>query len=95
MKKTLIILSSDPRTSPRVAEAFRLAAGLSVWGQLEVSMLLTGAARASRHDETESWCDGRLIEQYRGAVSLLEDEETLSAKKLQSLRAEYDQVIQL
>src|SRR6201999_1582524 len=39
---TLIIIESDPRTSPRPAEAIRIAAGIGVWKKTDVTLLLRG-----------------------------------------------------
>jgi hypothetical protein len=93
MKKTLLIISSDPRTSPRPAEAFRVAAGLGAWGQLDVSIILVGAARRCRREATELWCDGRVIEQYREDLKIVGEEESASAEWVRELRARYDHVI--
>ena len=40
----LIIVTSDPRLSPRPAEAVRIAAGGAVWGRVRVTLWLGGAA---------------------------------------------------
>ena len=44
MRKLLFIISSDPRTSARPAEAIRIAAGVSAWGRAAVSICLVGPA---------------------------------------------------
>lgn len=38
--KVLFIVSGDPRTSPRPAEAIRIAAGIGAWRKAEVSVYL-------------------------------------------------------
>lgn len=44
MRKLLFIITSDPRTSARPAEAIRIAAGVSAWGRAAVSICLVGPA---------------------------------------------------
>ena len=39
---TLIIIETDPRTSPRPAEAIRIAAGIGVWKKTDVTLVLRG-----------------------------------------------------
>src|SRR5277367_218031 len=39
---TLVIIETDPRTSPRPAEAIRIAAGIGVWKKTDVTLLLRG-----------------------------------------------------
>ncbi len=40
----LFIVSSDPRTSHRAAEAIRIAAGVGTWKKVDVTLYLRGAA---------------------------------------------------
>lgn len=42
--KALFIVSSDPRISPRPAEAIRIAAGVGTWKRVEVTVVLWGPA---------------------------------------------------
>lgn len=42
--KALVIVNSDPRTSPRPAEAIRIAAGVGAWKKVEVTLVLCEAA---------------------------------------------------
>src|SRR5688572_20338740 len=44
MRKVLFIISSDPRTSHRPAEALRIAAGSGAWGRAVVHVCLSGPA---------------------------------------------------
>jgi hypothetical protein len=41
---TLFVVTGDPRRSPRPAEAIRIAAGVSAWKKVAVSMYLRGPA---------------------------------------------------
>lgn len=40
----LVIVDSDPRTSPRPAEAVRIAAGVGTWRKVDVTLYLRGPA---------------------------------------------------
>ena len=42
--KVLFIIGDDPRTSPRPAEAIRIAAGVGTWKKVEVKVYLHDAA---------------------------------------------------
>src|SRR5262245_57775440 len=42
--KILVIVNSDPRVSPRPAEAVRIAAGVGAWKRVEISLALCDAA---------------------------------------------------
>jgi hypothetical protein len=93
MKKTLLIITSDPRQSPRPAEALRVAAGLGAWGRLTVSILLVGEARRCRMENAITWPDGRLIEEYRKDLFFLPDHETLSAEERRGFQRTFDHVL--
>jgi len=43
-RKALFIVNSDPRTSPRTAEAVRIAAGIGTWKKVDVTLVLCEAA---------------------------------------------------
>lgn len=43
--KALFVITSDPRTSPRPAEAVRIAAGVGAWKKADVNLYLYGEAR--------------------------------------------------
>jgi hypothetical protein len=43
-RTVLFIVGGDPRTSPRPAEAVRIAAGVGAWKKVEVTLALCGAA---------------------------------------------------
>jgi hypothetical protein len=58
MKRILFIIDSDPRLSHRPAEAVRIAAGIAVWKQVEVSVYFRGAAAVALTDEAETLVDG-------------------------------------
>lgn len=65
MKRTVLVLvSADPRTSGRVAEAVRVAAGLSVHERLAVSLCLCREAVRILGDEEGELFDGDDVEEY-------------------------------
>ena len=43
-RKMLVIVNSDPRVSPRPAEAIRIAAGVGAWRKVDVTLVLCGSA---------------------------------------------------
>jgi hypothetical protein len=43
-RTALFIITGDPRRSPRPSEAIRIAAGVAAWQQVDVSVVLCGAA---------------------------------------------------
>jgi hypothetical protein len=44
LPRTLVLIETDPRTSPRPAEGIRIAAGIGAWRKTEVTLLLRGPA---------------------------------------------------
>lgn len=44
--RLLIVVTADPRTSGRLAEAIRLAAGISAWQEVTVTLFVGGTAVA-------------------------------------------------
>lgn len=43
-RKALFVVNSDPRNSPRTAEAIRIAAGVGAWRKIEVTVVLCESA---------------------------------------------------
>ena len=43
-RKALVVVNSDPRTSPRTAEAIRIAAGIGAWKRVDVTLVLCESA---------------------------------------------------
>lgn len=50
--RVLFIITSDPRTSGKPAEAIRIAAGVSAWKKTEVSVYLRDAAVLALGEDT-------------------------------------------
>ncbi len=61
MKEILIVIASDPRTSPRPAEAVRVADGLSQSEDLRISLLIDGPAAAAFSAPEHEWIEGPLL----------------------------------
>jgi sulfur relay (sulfurtransferase) DsrF/TusC family protein len=55
--RVLFIITSDPRASPRAAEAIRIAAGVAAWRNVEVGLYLHGAAVLSLSECAEGQVD--------------------------------------
>jgi len=80
----LILVESDPRTSPRPAEAIRVAGGIGVWEQVKVNVVLRHAASHACAENAAQLEDGRLFKQFipmvrdsGGEVYVQADEETM------------------
>jgi len=63
-RTVLFIIDSDPRLSGRPAEAARIAAGVSVWGKVEVVLYLRTAAVAMLAQETGELVDEESFRNY-------------------------------
>ena len=70
-RKVLIIIDADPRTNPRAAEAVRLAGGVCVWEQVEVSVVLHHAAAHALGDAAADMPEGKIYKQFLLAISLM------------------------
>jgi hypothetical protein len=60
----LFIITSDPRTSPRPAEAVRLAAGVGAWRKVAVTVYLHGAAVLALSEFPDTLADGDNFSRY-------------------------------
>ncbi len=60
----LFIIASDPRTSPRPAEAIRIAAGVRAWRKVAVTVYLRGAAVLALSEFPEDLADGDNFSRY-------------------------------
>ena len=83
-RKILVVIDADPRSNPRVAEAVRTAGGVSVWQQLEMSVVLCGPAAAAVGEAAGQLSEGRMFKQFLpmvrengGRVHLMPDPETM------------------
>jgi sulfur relay (sulfurtransferase) DsrF/TusC family protein len=55
--KVLFIVSDDPRTSPRTAEAIRIAAGVGAWKKAEITLYLRGDAVLALSEFADEFVD--------------------------------------
>jgi len=63
-RRVLFIIDSDPRLSHRPAEAVRIAAGIAVWKQVELSLYFRGASQLALTDEAETLVNGDHFTRY-------------------------------
>ena len=85
-RKVLIIIDADPRTNPRVAEAVRLAGGVCVWEQVEMSVVLHHAAAHALGEAAAQLPEGKMYKQFLpmvrekgGRVYVMPDDQTMEA----------------
>lgn len=62
--KALFVIASDPHTSPRPAEAVRIAAGVVTWKKVDVSLYLHGPAKRLMDGAVGDFVDEEHIERY-------------------------------
>jgi hypothetical protein len=67
--RVLFLVTSDPRISPRPAEAVRIAAGVGAWGKVEVSLHLRDAAVLAVGELAGELVDGDHFERYLPLVA--------------------------
>ncbi|MCS1410277.1 MAG: hypothetical protein M2R45_03469 [Verrucomicrobia subdivision 3 bacterium] len=60
----LVIITADPRTSHRPAEAIRVAAGLAALGELEIEVCFCQTAAPMLTQPAVAFIDSNVIEQY-------------------------------
>jgi hypothetical protein len=60
----LFVVTSDPRTSPRTAEAVRIAAGISVWKRVQVTVYFRDKAVLALGEFSEELADGENFSRY-------------------------------
>lgn len=81
VKNVLLVVTADPRTSGRTAEAIRIAAGIGGWEKVSVKLCLCGDARRVLAETIDDLVNGDVCESY--LPLLLETE-----KKVHILAAE-------
>jgi hypothetical protein len=60
----LVIVTADPRTSPRAAEAVRIAAGAGAWQRVTISLYLADAAVLAVGEQTDDLVDEEVFRQH-------------------------------
>lgn len=68
VRSLLIHVVSDPRQSPRPAEAVRIAAGVGAWRKVQVHLYFEGPAVHALDEFADELTDGELFAQYLPAV---------------------------
>ena len=69
MVRTLLIkIVSDPRKSPRPAEAVRIGAGVGAWNKVKVHLLLEGPAVFCLDQFADELNQGELFTQYLPSI---------------------------
>jgi hypothetical protein len=66
----LFIISSDPRTSARTAEAVRIAAGIAPWQRVRVQVCFRGAGVLALDSRAEQWVDGENFLRHLPSLAL-------------------------
>ena len=64
MPRLLFLITSDPRTSHRPAEAIRIAAGVGVWKKAEIKLYLRDAAVLILREAEEDIVDEENFTRY-------------------------------
>ncbi|MBI4664616.1 MAG: hypothetical protein HY735_37970 [Verrucomicrobia bacterium] len=64
IRSVLLIVTGDPRTSTRPAEAVRIAAGIGAWKMADVSIYFAGPAVLGLSEAAEDWGDGEPYAEY-------------------------------
>jgi len=63
-RNALFIITGDPRTSPRPAEAVRIAAGVGAWKKIDVTVYLRGQTVLSLNEFTDELVDADNYARY-------------------------------
>ena len=64
VKTVLLVITSDPRTSRRPAEAIRIAAGVGVWKKVDITVYLREAAVLILNESTDDLLDEENFPRY-------------------------------
>lgn len=68
-RTVLFVVTADPRTSPRPAEAVRIAAGVGAWKKVAVTVYLWGAAVLALSEYPDELTDGDHFRRYLPLVT--------------------------
>lgn len=60
----LVLVTLDPRTSPKPAEAVRIAAGIGAWKRVQVILYFRGPAVLVLGEHTDALIDGAAFGRY-------------------------------
>ena len=67
-RRILMVVDADPRNDGRVAEAVRMAGGVGVWGQVELHVVLRGAAARAVGEGAADFPNGKMFKQFIGMI---------------------------
>lgn len=88
-KKITVVITEDPRTTPRPVEALRIALGLCA-GDHETTVVLLGQAPLLLTDDTDEIEDVDTLEKYRPSFAHLEVPFLISTRSpVQKVRGEF------
>ena len=68
IRNLLIKIGSDPRKTPRPAEAVRIGAGVGAWNKVKVHLLLEGPALFCLDQFADELNQGELFTQYLPSI---------------------------
>ena len=96
-RRLLFIVDSDPRTSPRPAEAVRITAGIGVWEKADVTLYLRGAAVLALGEFADELIDGENFARYLPILAefqqpILVQSETPALKELGETRVKFQTI---
>jgi hypothetical protein len=63
-KNLLVVVSSDPRSSHRPAEAIRMAAGVAAWKKVDVRIYLAGPAVLALSSDVDDFVNEESFTEY-------------------------------
>jgi hypothetical protein len=63
-KSLLVVVTSDPRSSHRPAEAIRIAAGVAAWRKVDVRLYLAGPAVLALSSDVDDFVNEESFTQY-------------------------------
>jgi len=96
-RRVLFIVDSDPRISPKPAEAVRIAAGVGVWEKAEITLYLYGSAVLALGEFADELIDGENFARYLPLLAesqkpILVQREASALKELGEARVRFQTV---
>lgn len=96
-RRVLFIVDGNPRTSPKPAEAVRIAAGVSVWEKAEVTLYLRDAAVLALGEFADELVDGESFLRYLPVLAeskqaILVQSKTPALDELGEARVEFQAI---
>jgi len=96
-RRVLFIVDSNPRISPKPAEAVRIAAGVGVWEKAEITLYLYGSAVLALGEFADELIDGENFARYLPLLAesqkpILVQREASALKELGEARVRFQTV---